>query len=173
MATLGSIRIEPGLSDDEIACAEVELGFSFAEDHRALLASGLPVGTGWPNWRTPDGRRSALRHLRSPVEGILFAVEWTSFWDDRWGRRPAQMKHALRSAAYHLARVPQMVPVHAHCYLPAGHGSSGHPVLSIYQAAISIAGAELRDYVECGILGATPAPEPAVSTVDFWSDHVR
>lgn len=81
------------------------------------------------------------------------------------------MKDALRSAAYQLARVPRLVPVHSNCYLPAGHDSSGHPVLSIYQADIHVVAADLFDYVD---RLTTPAAEPsAVATVDFWSDHVR
>lgn len=116
-------------------------GFAFADDHRDFLTSSLPVGQGWPNWRA-DGGRNLDKHLRLPVDGILFAVEWKQFWDDSWGKRPARMKDALRSGAYQLARVPRMVPVHSHCYLPAGAHSSGHPVPT------------------------------ALPTVGFWSDHV-
>lgn len=162
--------MEPGLSDDEVAHIESSFGFTFADDHRDFLTTALPVGEGWPNWRA-DGHRTLERQLQLPVDGILFAVEWKRFWDDGWGARPARMKHALRSAAYQLARVPRLVPVHSNCYLPAGRGTSGHPVLSIYQADIRVVAADLLGYVTG--LSTPSAPPEAFPTVGFWSDHVR
>ncbi|QEN15242.1 hypothetical protein ACRDU6_23385 [Mycolicibacterium sp. ELW1] len=154
-----------GLSDEELARIEGEFGFEFADDHRAFLSSGLPVGDSWPDWRSAP-RRSLQQRLRLPAEGILFAVEWRDFWGADWGARPARMKDALRSANYHLARVPQLVPLHANHYLPAGRGTSGHPVLSVYQSDVSCCAADVFDYVN---------PDPSrmsTSTVPFWSDLI-
>jgi hypothetical protein len=111
--------------------------------------------------------------LRLPVEGILFAVEWREFWGVEWGVRPARMKDALRSANYHLARVPQLVPVHSNHYLPAGRGSSGHPVLSVYQTDVTSCGTDLFAYVEGAFGNSEPGPsQPPTSTVRFWSDLI-
>lgn len=158
--------VGPGLTDDEIARVEGTFGFQFADDHRAFLAVGLPVGASWPDWRG-EGRKSLAKRLQLPAEGILFAVEWSRFWHDGWGQRPARMKDALRSARYQLARAPQLVPVCSHHYLPAGHGTSGHPVLSVVRAHVVVASATLVDYLE-GKSGAD-----AVPTVEFWSDLVK
>lgn len=164
LSTLG-VSIAPGLSDDEIAHVESSYGFTFADDHREFLAAGVPIGEAWPNWRG-----NLEKHLRLPVDGILFAVEWKQFWDEKWGTRPARMKDALRSAVYQLARVPRMIPVHSHWYLPAE--LSAHPVLSIYQDEIRVAAADLADYIDR--LSAPESPvAPGVSpSVGFWSDHV-
>ncbi|CAN5475815.1 hypothetical protein BH11ACT7_BH11ACT7_24060 [soil metagenome] len=169
LAALGSVTIEPGLSDDEFTRVEDMLGFEFADDHRAFLSAGLPVGTGWPNWR---GGRAVQKQLQLPIDGILFAVEWRDFWPDSWGARPVKMKDALRSANYHLARTPRLVPVYSHRYLPAGRGSSGHPVLSVIQTTVIVAGTDLADYIagEFGSDGNRPAA--AVSTVGFWTELV-
>ncbi|WP_185295297.1 hypothetical protein [Mycolicibacterium litorale] len=168
LAALGTVPMAPGLSDDEVTHIESSFGFTFADDHRDFLAAALPVGEGWPNWR--EGHRQLDRQLRLPADGILFAVEWKQFWHGGWGKRPARMKDALRSAVYQLARVPRMVPVHSHCYLPAGRHSSGHPVLSIYQAEIRVVADNVLDYVT---RLSTPAPPPtALPTVGFWSEHV-
>ncbi len=171
LAALGTITIEPGLSDAELTGIKHEFGVTFADDHRAFLAAGLPVGGTWPDWRG-GGRKSLATRLQLPVDGILFAVEWRGFWDDGWGVRPARMRDALRSADYHLARVPRVVPVCSHHHLPAG-SSPGHPVLSIYQADISVCAADLLDYVD-GHVGQRPRDvrPAAVPTVPFWSDHV-
>jgi hypothetical protein len=157
--------VEPGLTDDEIAGVEDTFGFEFADDHRAFLVSGLPVGAAWPDWRN-EGRRSLAKRLQLPVEGVLFAVEWGRFWHDGWGLRLAQMKHALRTAKYELERVPQLVPLCSHHYLPAGRGSSGHPVLSVVRTEVVVSAANLADYV--GGKSATPA----APSVEFWSDLV-
>jgi hypothetical protein len=173
LTTLGVVPMAPGLSDEEISGIESSLGFTFADDHREFLSAAVPIGDAWPNWRA-DGRGRLDKHLRLPVDGILFAVEWKQFWDDGWGKRPARMKDALRSAAYQLARVPRMIPVHSHWYLPAGRGTSGHPVLSIFQADISVGADDLTDYVDRLATPDGSAPPPTgLPTVEFWSAHVR
>lgn len=161
----GSVTMAPGLTDDELSGIESEFDFEFADDHRAFLSSALPVGDGWPDWRSAP-RRSLHQRLRLPIEGVLFAVEWRDFWGADWGARPARMKDALRSANYHLARSPQLVPVRTNDYLPAGRGSSGHPVLSVYQTDVRCCAADLFDYADPDPL-RVPAP-----TVAFWSDLI-
>ena len=170
-APIATATMAPGLTDEELARIEAEFGFAFADDHRAFLSSGLPIGESWPDWRDAP-RRSLQQRLRLPVDGILFAVEWRDFWGAGWGARPTRMKDALRSANYHLARVPQLVPVHSNCCLPAGHGSHGHPVLSVYQSDVSSCGADIFAYIEreIGKIEANPSKEPP--TVDFWSDLI-
>ncbi|PWQ88175.1 hypothetical protein DKX15_20650, partial [Enterococcus faecium] len=69
-------------------------------------------------------------------------------WGADWGPRPARMKDALRTARYWLDRVPQLIPVHSHHYLPAGRGASGHPVLSVVSTDVAVRGADLSDFVE-------------------------
>jgi hypothetical protein len=168
----GTATMAPGLTDDELAGIEDEFGFEFADDHRSFLSSGLPIGEPWPDWRDAP-RRSLQQRLRLPAEGILFAVEWREFWGAEWGARPARMKDALRSANYYLARVPQLVPVHSNRYLPAGRGSHGHPVLSVYQTDVNSCGADIFAYIEREFGHAEASPsQPPTPTVDFWSDLI-
>ncbi|HYJ55325.1 MAG TPA: hypothetical protein VEX40_07380 [Mycobacterium sp.] len=172
LAALGVATIDGGLTDDEFARIEAAFGFEFADDHRAFLAAGLPVGGRWPDWRN-EGRRSLRKRLKFPLDGVLFDVEWSDFWGDGWGQRPSRMKDALRTATYQLARVPRMVPLYSHRYLPGGHGSFGHPVLSIVQTDIIVYGADLPDYIESEFVRHGTAPHRyKASTVGFWSDVV-
>ncbi|HNM83649.1 MAG: hypothetical protein U0Q20_09685 [Mycobacterium sp.] len=170
LAAVGTVSIEHGLTDAEFERAEQLSGAEFADDHRAFLAAGLPVGTNWPNWRDAP-RRSLQTWLQAPIDGVLFDVEWNSFWFDGWGQRPARMEDALRSAKYHLARVPRLVPVYSHRYLPAGRGSFGQPVLSVVQTDVIVYGIDLPDYIanEFGPDESHPSPT-APSTVEFWSE---
>ena len=139
LARTGRCDIGPGLTDAEFARIERDCEFEFADDHRAFLAAGLPLNGpeggrrrgSWPDWRDADPGDLRAR-LGWPVEGVLFDVEHNAFWLPCWGQRPADTGEALRAARQHLDRVPKMIPVYGHRYLPAGRGTYGHPVLSIY-----------------------------------------
>jgi hypothetical protein len=169
---LGHVTIQPGLTEREFACVEESFGFQFADDHRAFLAAGLPVGPSWPDWRR--GNRPALRdRLELPVHGVLFDVEHNGFWHAGWGERPDDRRAAVAAAEPHLRRVPRLVPVFSHRFLPAGRGSFGHPVLSVHQTDIIFYGVDLADYVHAEFGG--PAPErrgEPSATVPFWRDFV-
>ena len=49
LAALGVADIAPGLADREFERLEATFGFEFADDHRAFLAAGLPLGDMWPD----------------------------------------------------------------------------------------------------------------------------
>lgn len=170
LARSDGVQIEPPLTDAEFARIEDMFGFEFADDHRAFLATGLPVGERWPDWRAGPAAQLA-RTLKWPVNGVLFDVEHNAFWDPGWGERPAELATALQVARSELGRVPQLVPVYAHRYLPAGAGTFGHPVLSVYQTDIVRYGANLADYLsrEFDSRPGTWQPVSANSTVSFWS----
>jgi hypothetical protein len=171
LAACGAVQIEQGLSADEFARVEEMLGFQFADDHRAFLAAGLPVGNSWPNWRS-EGRKSLQKRMQLPIDGVLFAVEWNKFWAPGWGPRPAQMKDALRTAVYEMARVPRLVPVYSHRYLPAGRGSFGHPVLSVVRTDVVALGCDLADYIAHEFSLGDHCPKSPTPRVDFWSELV-
>jgi hypothetical protein len=182
----GQHEIGPGLTDAEFARIERNYKFEFADDHRAFLAAGLPLKTPapyqrsnpWPDWR--HGDPGDLRKILDwPVVGALFDVEYNALWHPSWGQRPADMSTALRTARQHLGRAPKMIPVWGHRYLPAGRGTYGHPVLSIYQTDIIMFGTDLAEYIAIEfhrrsmIPDLTPPPgwtEPPM--VPFWSDFL-
>jgi hypothetical protein len=184
LARTGQYEIGPGLTEAEFARIEHDYGFEFADDHRAFLAAGLPLNRPpeegqtwlrpWPNWRDRDPG-----HLREqlgwPVEGALFDVEHNALWHASWGQRPASIGEALSTARQHLTQAPTMVPVYAHRYLPAGRGTHGHPVLSIYQTDVIVYGTDLADYIDNDFRGsrwfisADWSPPPMVP---FWSEFL-
>ncbi|GAA1961799.1 hypothetical protein [Catenulispora subtropica] len=186
-ASLTRCRIEPGLTDDEFAQIEREFGFEFADDHRAFLATGLPVSVPfidppgvisawrepWPDWR--DGDRDRLRvRLAGPVEGVLFDVERNGFWSGEWGARPDIRDEAVSIARAALAGVPTLVPVFGHRFLPSGRGTLGHPVLSVHQTDLVYYGLDLRDWVgqEFGGPGLDRRDDAwnPQATARFWRD---
>jgi hypothetical protein len=180
LARTGRHRIAPGLSDTEIARIEHECQFEFADDHRAFLAAGLPLSEptasgrpgAWPDWR--DGDPADLRdRLDWPVSGVLYDVTHNAFWDSSWGPRPASLDEAERAARAQMRRVPTMIPVYSHRYLPAGRGGYGHAVLSMYQTDIIVYGTDLANYIDHEFVrpgwsisvGWTPP-----TMVPFWSE---
>ena len=68
-----------------------------------------------------------------------------------------------------------MIPVYSHRYLPAGRGSYGHPVLSMYQTDIIVYGTDLANYIDHEFVrsgwsisaGWTPP-----TMVPFWSEFL-
>ena len=182
LAQIGCCPIGPGLTGTEFARIERDYGVEFAADHRAFLSEGLPLNTApqagqawrkpWPDWR--DGNPADLRRqLNWPTEGVLFDVANNAFWHPAWPPRPAGPSDALQAARQHLSQTPAMIPVYGHRYLPAGHGTCGHPVLSIYQSDIIVYGTDLADYITHEFSGSrwrlskdwTPPP-----MVPFWSE---
>ncbi|MGA8112594.1 MAG: hypothetical protein WCA46_02915 [Actinocatenispora sp.] len=165
--------LAPGLSAAELDAVEHRYGFRFSADHRALLARALPVGDRFPDWR--DGDPGALRDwLGRPAQGVLFDVRENGFWHPGWGERPADRAAAVRVATDELSRVPPLVPVYGHRYLPGIGGRAGHPVLSTHQTDIIVYGADLGRYLRQEFGGGyrTELVEGAECTVPFWSTLV-
>lgn len=167
LAASGRFSLGPGLTDDELTAIEKEFGFSFAADHRAFLAAGVPSGRGWPDWRAVD--RGALRSLLArPIEGVLYDVGQNSFWYEGWGPRPYSSADAVAAARRYLVTVPRVIPVYAHRYLPAG--LADHPVLSIYQTDVITYGNDLLDWLNREFGLGSPAASVVRPSVAFWRD---
>jgi hypothetical protein len=171
LSGFGGHERREGLTDAEFDQIEQRYGFEFADDHRAFLAAGLPIGKGWPDWRYGDPGQLRDR-LGWPVEGVLFDVEMSSFWYEPWGDRPAAVSDRVAKARQRMASVPTMVPVYSHRCLPAGRGTFGHPVLSMHQTDIIIYGDDLADYITHEFGQARPGDPDVRATVPFWRDLV-
>ena len=163
------VTVEAGLSPAELAGFERRFGLVLAPVHAAFLRLGLPVGSGWPDWR--DGDPKALQaRLAAPVEGVLLDVREHGFWFAGWGPRPAGPGLAEQVARDRLAGAPSLVPVRGHRYLPAGEQPARCPVLSVVQTDVIHWGRDLADGVRRE-LGQQRGPGGAPAfRVPFWSD---
>lgn len=162
--------LQKGLRDRELDLLEQGLQFRFSEEHRDFLSRVLPVGDAWPDWRSGD-REALAGRLAWPVEGTLFDVRQNGFWPLSWGERPSAQDDALELARTRLARVPQLVPVYSHRYLPAGPADGPAPVFSVHQTDVIYYGDNLADYIayEFKLPGASRGNHPQLR-VPFWSD---
>ncbi|WP_199823398.1 hypothetical protein [Streptomyces sp. NRRL WC-3742] len=89
------------------------------------------------------------------------------------GPRPDEIADRLRITPAELAKVPQLVPVYGHRYLPGTEGESGHPVLSVCQSDIIDYGNDLADYIRHEFTGRSGDLSKARATVGFWSYFVE
>jgi hypothetical protein len=75
-----------------------------------------------------------------------------------------------------LTRAPAMIPIYGHRYLPAGTGTHGHPVLSMWQTDVICYGLDIADYIDREFAD-TDRPADGASwnpqaTIEFWKDLI-
>lgn len=162
------VRLDRGLSDEEVSLVQDRLDFAFGPEHREFIQSALPVGTSWPDWRH-DSDKDLRGRLDWPIEGVLFDVHNNGFWPASWGHRPDGRENREREARAHLDSVARLVPVFSHRYLASDPQFQPSPVFSVYQADVIFYGDDLLDYIAHEF--RVPPLHPSDRThVPFWSD---
>ena len=144
------IILGAGLSDRQIEQAEQRWGIRFPPDLAQMLSRFVPCSKGFYNWddQSQDSVSSIKNALYWPVEGILFDVEKNNFWMRDWGERPAQIEEALQVAKIHLAKVPKLIPIYQHRYLPSEPNEANNPIFSVWQTDIIYYGSNIYEYFE-------------------------
>ncbi|MED6196827.1 hypothetical protein PIB30_051026 [Stylosanthes scabra] len=156
------IQVQSGLSDAEFARAEAEFGFAFPPDLRAILAAGLPVGPGFPDWRSAGARLHLRASLDLPIAAISFQIARNAFWSKSWGPRPAEPEKALRVARNALKRAPLLIPIFNHCYIPCNPSLAGNPIFYVDENRIFCCGLDLSDFFERESLFRSSESDPQV-----------
>ncbi|KZV22122.1 hypothetical protein F511_11650 [Dorcoceras hygrometricum] len=143
------VRVQAGLSESEFALTEAEFGFAFPPDLKAVLSMGLPVGTGFPDWRSSGSARLHLRaSIELPVASISFHIARNVLWSKSWGPRPSNPEKALRIARNALKRAPLLIPVFNHCYIPCNPCLAGNPIFYVDESRIFCCGFDLSDFFD-------------------------
>ncbi|XP_027361720.1 uncharacterized protein LOC113869546 [Abrus precatorius] len=156
------IHVQPGLSDAEFARAEAEFGFVFPPDLRAVLAAGLPVGPGFPDWRAGGARLHLRASLDLPIAAISFQIARNAVWSKSWGPRPCEPEKALRVARNALKRAPLLIPIFNHCYIPSNPSLAGNPIFFVDESRIFCCGLDLSDFFERESLFRSSESDPMV-----------
>ncbi|TYH38032.1 hypothetical protein ES332_D12G082400v1 [Gossypium tomentosum] len=141
-------QVQPGLSDAEFAQAEAEFGFVFPPDLRAILSAGLPVGPGFPDWRSAGARLHLRASLDLPIAAISFQIARNTLWSKSWGPRPSEPEKALRVARNALKRAPLLIPIFNHCYIPCNPSLAGNPIFFIDETRVFCCGFDISDFFE-------------------------
>jgi hypothetical protein len=190
-------NIQPGLSDIEIGAVEDKFLFTFPTDLRQLLQTFLPVGDKFPIWRNLESEELRVRierpfegicfiwrnleseelrvRIERPFEGICFDIEDNNFWMKAWGEKPINLRDAFDVAKLELSKVPTLIPIYSHRYMPSPPTEKGNPVLSVYQTDIIYYGYDLTSYL-CNEF-QIPLPkhhevkEP--KSIEFWNNFLE
>lgn len=140
----GRWPLDPGLTPDELRELEGCFGITFQEEHRAFLAECVPVGTGWPDWRTDD--HDALRaHLDGPRRDVLDVVARGELWP-KWFKRPAPPRD-VEYVARHLALAPKVLPVFESDFIGQGDTLGTSSVWRMGDVEPELLAHDLEDYV--------------------------
>lgn len=131
------IPVDAGLSDKEFAAVESAFGFSFPPDLRSILQEGLPVGAGFPNWRSSSHQQLEIL-TALPALGICKEVSRSGFWLDSWGERPADGDRAAAVARGFLRGAPPLVPIYRDFYIPAAPCAAGNPVFYVHGGDVRV-----------------------------------
>lgn len=160
--------MEHGLDAQELSEIEERFGVTFSPEHRQFLATALPTGGSWVDWRNGAANDLAAQ-LEWPIESVIFDVQNADFWPASWGERPADQGRPEREARTHLASVPRLVPLFSHRYIAADSDFEPSPVFSVYQTDVIYYGDNLADWVAHEFNAPPPyASDP--THVPFWSD---
>jgi len=165
--------VAAGLTEAELLAAESAIGSRMPPDLRQFLSEGLPIGSGFPNWREPRSEE-ILAQLEGPFEGIAFDIEHNAFWWASWGPRPLALADAIELARRQFAAVPRLIPIYGHRYIPAEPCISGNPVYSVYQTDVIYYGMNLSNYLRCEFAPSATeeATEEEPRTIRFWDELV-
>ncbi|KAL0461469.1 UNVERIFIED_CONTAM: hypothetical protein Slati_0034500 [Sesamum latifolium] len=143
------IPVQRGLSESEFALAEAEFGFAFPPDLKAVLSAGLPLGAGFPDWRSSGSARLQLRaSIDLPIASISFHIARNALWSKSWGPRPSDPEKALKIARNALKRAPLLIPIFNHCYIPCNPWLAGNPVFYVDENKIFCCGFDLSDFFD-------------------------
>lgn len=172
----GGVVLQDGLSPPQVAVIEEAMGVAFPEDLRSLLSWRVPAGPEWPDWtrvaRSGKVHDELERALAWPLEGMLFDIEHSAFWDPQWGERPTSNADAFAIARDRFALAPKLIPIYGHRYLPSEPCQAGNPVFSVHQMDIIIYGSDLWWYFATDH-GNWPLFQDGAREIRCWSHWMK
>ena len=168
------VIFDTGLTRQEIETVEQRYGIQLPYELRQLFSIGLPVSSGFYNWRSSSEENvlSIINALNMPLKGLVSDLDDGYLWRDAWGAKPDEPRKANEIFMRYFANAPKMIPVYLHRYVPfVGHDAIV-PVFSIMQSDIIYYGVNLVSYLETefGFREFEDLPLSDYQNVDFWSD---
>lgn len=156
------IHVQQGLSEFDFARAEAEFCFTFPPDLKAILSAGLPVGPGFPDWRSSGARLHLRASMYFPIAAISFQIARSTLRSKSWGLRSSDPEKALRIARNAMKKAPLLIPIFNHCYVPCNPCLAGNPVFFVEDNRIFCCGLNLSDFFERESLFGSSEPNPQV-----------
>ncbi|PIA46555.1 hypothetical protein AQUCO_01500241v1 [Aquilegia coerulea] len=141
------VPVIEGLSSEEFKSIESSFHFTFPPDLKSILFEGLPVGPGFPNWRSSSLQQIEIL-INLPVWGILKEISKRNFWCDSWGNEPEDRNEALGIAKKFLNKAPILVPIYKYCYICSVPNLAGNPVFYIHKGDLRYLGFDVAGFFQ-------------------------
>lgn len=142
-----NVPVEEGLTDAEFCSIESTFGFTFPPDLRSVLQEGLPVGSGFPNWRLFSIQQ--LQILTSlPILGLRKDIARHNFWLESWGERPVGDDEAVALANGFLKTAPVLVPIYRNFYIPSAPCLAGNPVFYVNGSDVKLMSFDISGFFQ-------------------------
>jgi hypothetical protein len=168
-----NIRLEDGLTNEEILAIEEGFQIQFPPDLKALLQIALPVSEKFPNWRKAIINRSnseietIKKDIEWPLDGLLFDIEHNDVWFEQWGVRPQRLEEKIAIVKHHFKGYPILIPVYGHRYIPSSPRLIGNPIFSVWQTDIIYYGVDLCHYLK-NEFEKISKPNKEPRDIPFW-----
>lgn len=161
-----------GYTAAQLDDAQARYGVVFPPDLVALYRERRPELT--YDWASRD-ERPIREAMAWPLKGFLFDVEHNVLWLRSWGEKPKRKEGRAEIVRAALERVPKLIPLYGHRYIPQDPHESGNPILSVYQSDIIYYGADLLDYFsnEFDRTRIPRGPSRKPKHIPFWSDFAE
>ncbi|OWM67281.1 uncharacterized protein LOC116208938 [Punica granatum] len=180
------VPVLEGLTDPEFTSLESILFLSFPPDLRSILQEGVPVGPGFPDWRSTSPQQlQILSNL--PRLTLLKLVSKNDFWCPSWGERPETAATAVAAAERLVEKAPPLVPVYRYCYVASRPSVAGNPIFYINGGDIRVLSFDLAgffrdmEFTQKGAVRTRAGPKidspawaaTAPRKIEFWSEAVE
>ncbi|NRY62467.1 hypothetical protein [Clostridium beijerinckii] len=168
------IIFENGLGAQEINDIENFYEIRFPPDLKEFLSIALPISDNFVNWRdTSKNNVSKIKdRLNWPLEGMIFDIENNIFWYDSWGKKPNNLADAIDICKKEMRKVPKLIPIYSHRYIPSEPNEIDNPIFSVYQTDIIYYGENLLSYlqVEFDMKKYNDINFDSIKKIRFWED---
>ncbi|KAA0036382.1 uncharacterized protein E5676_scaffold255G003670 [Cucumis melo var. makuwa] len=159
------IPVLPGLSDPEFTSVESTFRFSFPPDLRSILQEGLPIGSGFPNWRSSSIQQLHIL-INLPKFCLLKEISQRKFWCQSWGAQPDDSNDAVALAKQFLDRAPVLVPIYKNWYIPSAPNMAGNPVFHLDGGEIRVSSFDLAGFFQAHEYSQLGKAEPDCLVID-------
>lgn len=168
------VLFDKGLNINEITNIQEYYNIVFPPDLKEFLRTELPISEGFINWRDmSEGNIERVKdRLNWPLEGMIFDIENNNFWYEAWGKKPNNLSDAVSLCTFEMGKVPKLIPICSHRYIPSEPNESGNPIFSVYQTDIIYYGENLSSYleVEFDIKKYEDIDFNSIKEIRFWVD---
>ncbi|CAI9780809.1 unnamed protein product [Fraxinus pennsylvanica] len=174
-----NIPVEKGLSEPEFSALESSFNFTFPPDLRSILQEGLPIGQGFPHWRSSSKQQLEIQ-IDLPIIEICKQVTRNNLWLESWGDRPSDNDRAVNLARGFLKEAPILVPIYGKFYISSAPCMAGNPVFYVHGGEVKLWSFDIAGFfrrVEFRIeneeylrLDAPPWAATEARRIEFWTD---